>query len=637
MKVSRDWLQTYFDGELPAGPDLADVLMFHTFEVEGVETVGVDTVIDVDVLPNRSSDCLSHRGVARDLATLLSRPLKRDPLRDPLPKWERPVGLAVAVEDRTVCARYMAAVVRGVTVGPSPEWLRTRLAAIGQRSINNVVDATNYVMFSLGQPLHAFDLAKLAADDAGERAIVVRYAEDGEQITVLTGETYTLEDPQVVIADGVSGAPLAIAGIKGGTEAEIGPDTIDIVLEAANFDYVSVRKTSRALKLATDASLRFQNEPARQLPAFALREVVALIHKITEGVLVGVEDVYTEAPEHAPISVALDDVNRLLGTRLTLEDVEAILVRFEWEFSRSGDTFAVTPPWERTDIIRKEDLIEEIGRVYGYEHIDGVLPPAPAIPATVHKSQYYADKVRATLVARGYAEVYTYTLREVGEVELVNPLAADKAFMRRDLAAGVSDALELNARNAAYLGFDTVKLFEVGTVFHTAGEVLHVALGARAVRGTQARADAGLAEDRDALADALGVAVDARVVDGVVEFSLDSVLPELPTVEHYAPAFSWDAEARYRPWSSYPVVLRDIAVWAPRDTPAEEVLAVIIEIAPELLVRHHLFDTYEKGGQVSYAWHLVFRASDRTLTDDDVTPIMDAVATAIGVRGWTVR
>lgn len=638
MRVSHAWLQTFFDTPLPVASEIADLLTFHSFEIEGVEQVDDDWVIDVDVLPNRSADCLSHRGLARELSVLLSVPLARDPLRDPIPTLPVAEQLDVSVEDTDLCPRYLGVVMRGVTIGPSPEWLRKRLETLGHRSINNVVDATNYVMLETGQPLHAFDLSKLATNDEGARSIRVRSAEAGERITVLSGESYTLDPHDLLIADGVSGMPLALAGIKGGKEAELDAGTTDIVLEAAHFFYRSVRKTSRKLRLATEASLRFQNEPARELPAFAMRDLIALIADVAGGVLVGAQDRFVSRGEREPIDLTLAEINTTLGTSLSYDDVERILIRFEWEFSRARDEFAITPPWERKDIAIKADLVEEIGRVHGYANIPSLLPKKPDVSPSVNVSVYYTMRIRRALVERGYSEVYTYAFTDHGEVELANALASDKGFMRADLRSGMQKALADNAYHAPYLGLDTVKLFEVGTVFHAHGEVLHVALGVRAIVGKQAKAEQVLMEDLVALADSLGLRLtNEHPREGVVEFSLDALLPSLPEPEGYEPDASWDPTKRYAPWSSYPCIYRDLAVWVPAGVPAEEVLAVVIETAPETLVRHYLFDTFEKEGRVSYAWHLVFQSKTKTLTDAEVGEVQKVVTAALERAGWQVR
>ncbi len=636
MHISRNWLQKYFSDPLPPADELVRLFTFHSFEVEGCERVGDDDVLDIDILANRSSDCLSHRGIARELSVLLDMPLAEDPLASPLPAWEKTDLVRVDVEDSTLCPRYMGALVRGVTVGPSPAWLVEALAAVGQKSINNVVDATNYVMWNIGQPLHAFDFDKLGASPDGARHIAVRAAYEGESFVSLTGEAYTLTPLHLVIADKVRDVSLALAGIKGGKDAEVTTDTTDIVLEAANFHYVSVRKTSRALRLATDSSLRFQNEPSPLLPAFALRDVAELIRDIAGGALVGVTDVFTEPPARAPVRASRTDINALLGTNLSNEDIERILVRFEFDFSRDEhDVFTVTPPWERTDLNIPADLIEEVGRIHGYNNLAGVLPPRMARPP-VSKTQYYGDLVRTTLAARGYSEVYTYTLRSQGEVALVNPLAADKAYMRMNLRDGVAEALAKNMYTAPVLGLEAVKIFELGPVFRAANEDLAVCMG---VRGARPKEDAQtLREDIAALAAALGMAeLPGAEALGVFETDIGAVfelLPEpvLPPVE-----LPWNPKARYKAWSNYPFVLRDVAVWVPLAVPADEVRARIVTEATDLLMRADLFDEFTKNGRTSYAFHLVFQAPDRTLSDAEIGGEIDRIAEAFRRELWEMR
>src|SRR3989344_1506828 len=236
MKVSTIWLQTYFDAPLPTRDEVADAYTFHAFEIDSVE----GNVLDVKVLPNRAADCLCHRGLAKELAAIINRPLKADPLRAPAQMYD--IGrrtLKVKGEDPGKCPRYMVALVKGVKVGPSPDWLRQALESVGQRSINNIVDATNYVMLDLGQPLHAFDADKLTQRD-GAYAIGIRAAKLGEKITTLTGDQYELTPERLVITDANADVPIAIAGVKGGKVAELGQATTDIIVESANFDGTSV-------------------------------------------------------------------------------------------------------------------------------------------------------------------------------------------------------------------------------------------------------------------------------------------------------------------------------------------------------------------------------------------------------------
>ncbi len=638
MLVSRKWLQTYFEKELPKAEELVDLFNGHAFEVEGLEQVADDWVIDVDVLPNRSSDCLSHRGIARELATIMGVPMKRDPLRENLPVWDSTDLVQVRIEDEHLCSRYMAGVVRGVEIGASPEWLKTFLETIGQKSINNVVDATNFVMFSLGQPIHAFDMDLLTADADGKKGIAVRLAKDEEEITTLTNDSYVLTEKDQLIVDGVSDIPLALAGIKGGKQAEVTVKTTDIVVEVATFDPVTVRKTSNRIKLHTDASLRYQNEVPVQLPAFAMREVLTLIEDIANGKVVGVVDGYEHVVENTPIDVTITEINTLLGLELSQEDIEGILVRFEWEFSLDGEEFAVTSPWERTDLTTKEAVIEEIGRMYGYANIVSKLPEVPEAKPPVNKNLYLSTLIQQFFAEHGYSEVLTYTMLDRGEVELANPFTSDKSFMRASLRTGMTQALELNTQNAPLLALDAVKLFEVGTVFTSKGEELHLAVGVKALIGKQSKLDTAMQEDVTELMKSLQVQPKLQVEDGVLEISLEGVLSSLEVPELYGVGHQWDTEARFEMWSPYPYVLRDIAVWVPSEVKPEEVLSEVIRKGTGLLVRYDQFDEYEKDGKVSYAWHLVFQSKEKTLTDVEIGAIMEDVTNTLNrKKGWEVR
>lgn len=637
MKVSHAWLQSFFEDTLPSAEELAELLTFHAFEIEGVEQVGEDSVIDVDVLPNRSSDCLSHRGIARELSTLLSRPMRHDPLRETLPVLRATDTLRVEVDVPEFCPRYLLAYVRGVKVGPSPDWLRTRLETLGQRSINNVVDLTNYVMLNTGQPLHAFDAMKIDEVD-GVQTIRVRRAHEREPFTSLSGESYTLSSHHHVIADDVADTPLALAGVKGGVGAEVDAHTTDLLVEVAHFHYAAVRAASRELKLATDASLRFQNSPSVLLPDHALRDMLALLDAHAEGVIAGVVRFDAGDNAHNPtIDVPLRRINRTLGTELSVEDVERILIRLEFPFSRDGEEFAVSGPWERSDINIPADVIEEIGRVHGYRDLKGVLPPKPATEPEVNKRIHYFDVVRDLLRERGYSEVYTYTLEGSGEVELENPLAQDKSFLRRDLRTGIQDALVRTVYNAPLLGLEVVRIFSLDVVFVGDKEVYHLALGIERAGGAKIRPEDLLREDISALEARLGISLAAQVQDNIVEVGIDTCVQSLPEPSGWHQDLGWNPRALCAPLSSYPFVLRDVAVWVPSTTPREEIEAVLVERASDLLVRHDLFDTFERDGKTSYAWHLVFQSPERTLTDDEVTKEMSAIIAGIESRGWVVR
>ncbi|MFM2381764.1 MAG: hypothetical protein RLZZ76_531, partial [Candidatus Parcubacteria bacterium] len=480
MLVSYKQLNTFFDNKLPTPEVIADVLTFHAWEIEEVTTVGDDTVLNVKVLPDKSAWALSHRGIAKDLSVILSLPLANDPLRTQAELTPVAPEIALTLES-DVCDRYTVALVRGVKIGPSPLWLSEFLKALGQRSINNVVDITNYVMFMTGQPLHAFDAGKMGSIH-GAYCITVRNAINGEQMTTLTGEEYTFTSADTLIVDGSSDTPIGIAGIKGGKHAEVDSNTVDILLESAHFKAVPVRKSAQRLKLRTDASMRFENGVVKEMVEIGQREAVALIQEIAGGTLVGFVDVGSKAESQKPVTVSLTKINSVLGLALTVGDVEAILGRFGYAYTVTSEVFAVHSPFERVDLVRQEDVIEEIGRIHGYEHIASV-PIEKIQLREVNKRFFYSEQIRDVLFSLGFSEVLTSSFRDVDDVALTNALASDKGCLRSVLYKNVSEALQKNAGNVELFGADKVRIFEIGTVFTKDGEKLKLAIGVSSKAG----------------------------------------------------------------------------------------------------------------------------------------------------------
>ncbi|MDD3531331.1 MAG: phenylalanine--tRNA ligase subunit beta [Candidatus Pacebacteria bacterium] len=591
MKISRSWLQKYFEKPLPSTEAISDAFTFHAFEIE--ETDG--DMLDVKVLPNRAADCLCHRGLAKELSAILDLPLARDPLRDPLPNnLSNTERLTVEIEDPKKCLRYMGAVVKGVKVAPSPEWLREALEAVGQRSINNVVDATNYVMLNIGQPLHAFDAAKLAQKD-GAYAIGIRSAKEGEKITLLSGEEHELSKAVPLITDANADTPIALAGIKGGKAAELTSDTTDIIVESANFDGTVTRRAAQALRLFTDASLRFQNRPSPELAAYGMRDVLALIVDLAGGEVASVTDAYPVRPQVAPVSVTHAQIDGLLGSKYSVAEIEEVFRRLGFDTSVAQDVFTVTPPFERTDLVIPEDLVEEVGRIIGYENI--ASEELLALQTAPDQARYRGiERIKDFLVERGFTEVSTQSFATKGDVVLANPLDKAKPALRTSLDENMKDAF-LRAKYVAPLVLapnEKPKLFEIGTVFTKDGEHLEI-----------------------------------KTSEPVPD------LGEIQDAPDYVPApYTLGA---YKPFSIYPFITRDIAFWTSASTDVEQAMSHIKEHAGELLVRLDQFDRFEKEGRVSYAFRLVFQSMERTLTDEEVNSVMDKVYEAIKETGSEIR
>ncbi|MDP2704832.1 MAG: phenylalanine--tRNA ligase beta subunit-related protein [Patescibacteria group bacterium] len=787
MKISYHWLADYILGSLPKPDVFTEAIEMSAFEVESVEEKGEDVIFDLAVLPNRNHDCLSHRGIAREAALLLNLPLKKEEKTEKYP-ISKTLSISLA---HPFCRRYVGALVRDIKVGQSPEWLKKRLEAIGQRSINNIVDATNYVMFSLGQPLHAFDADKFEKK-ADKISISLDISKKGEKMEALDEKTYDLPQGTPLIRDGNSGAILGIAGIKGGRAAEISSQTKNIVLEAANFDPILVRKFSKDLNLRTDASLRFENEISATLAMEAMQSVVTLILDIAHGDKTSVEGVVDIYPNHEvqyKVGISKNEIEQILGIALQKKDIENILTRagFSYEIvsprkkivedakkyigtpykrgasvgreggqafdcssfvaylyvsagvgiprisvdqyvwgspvsekeTKPGDViyantgvgehgvhyetkeflkgtkvpegvdhcgvyigdgevahatqkagkvviekikesdrfkhiagyrrhipseeerFVVTVPFTRLDVRIKEDLAEEIGRVYGYSKIASVMPPKASKPP-VHKRFYYTSVIRHFLIEKGFSETYTYSLISHGDIEIANPLAEDKNFLRPNLQGGVKKALEENLRNADLLGLDAVKIFEIGTVFSMKGEILSFTLALKGQKSKEKKEIEELAETVENLGKHLGVQL-PPVSETCYEIDLGDIIDSLPEPKAYEKESINEHPKQVEKISAYPFMLRDISLFVPSGITSYTVLSVIAKEAGDLLVQSRLFDVFEKtnaegGKQTSYAFRLVFQSFEKTLSDEEINVVMKRVSDALEKeKNWKVR
>lgn len=586
MKVSRTWLQNYFIDELPSADELADKLTFHAFEIEEHD----DDLIDVNVLPDRAAYGLCHRGIAKELSAILNMPLKEDPLRSALPDWQHTDKLVIET-DKQYVVRHMGALIKNLKVGPSPNWLQNALESVGQRSINNVVDILNYVLLNIGQPAGAFDLSKIQKDDDVYR-IAVRRAKPGESITILTGESYELTEDMFVFTDATGGMLLDVAGIKGGLSSGVTESTTDIFLSVGNYDGTLIRRASQKLKLFTDASQRYQNRPSPELTAYGMRDLLEFLTEIAGGEVVGVVDDYPVPQTKKEVSVTAEHIASLIGISYSKEEIASVFSRLDMPFSQNGSTFTVTSPFERNDITVAEDLIDEVGRIYGYARVE---PQFLFADGEVDQAHFRGiEKVKDELVEQGYIEVSTQSFSEKGDIKLANPLDKEKPYLRTNLKDNLANAVKRGKEVAPLLGLTKPKLFEVGSVFTKGGECM-----------------------------------DTATSDDAYTFSIkDDALYE---PKRYMLGM-------YQPFSVYPFLLRDIAVWVPEGTSMETVGTLIREHAGEHLVRLDLFDEFKKDGRISYAFHLVFQSYERTLTDAEIGPVMDKITKVLnGESGFEVR
>lgn len=593
MKISYNWLKWYVP-EIPEASKLADIFTYHLCEVESMETLGDDTIFDINILPNRAHDLLGHMGVGRELSGQLGIKYV-----DPTPMYKipesKPTNLAIDIQTED-CRRYMGRIVRGVKIGPSPEWVVKHLESIGQRSINNIVDATNLVLWNTGQPTHAFDAKKLFSE-----RVIIRKAVAGETMTTLDDKHVTLKDTDTVIAD--ESEILALAGVKGGTNAEVEESTTDIVLEVANFAPTATRKTARKLGILTDAAKRFENDLSPELASYAMRELSSLIMEMCpEATFEDIVDIYPVPVSTHVFSFSTAYVNKMLGTNISADDIEAILVRYNYTYDRNDEEFKLSAPHLRLDLVGAHDMAEEIGRIIGYDKVAPVIPKIDFSPKI--NDQYARMRVaREKLLADGYSETMTYSFTKKGKVEVARG-PKGKEFLRTNLSDGLKDSYERNRLNAPLLGTDETKLFEIGSVFPTPDtEVMHVAYAHK---------------------------------KAVVESTLEEFTRDMPL--DISTNLHTELAAKFSLWSQYPFITRDVAVWVPAGTDGSELVELCKVNGTELLAcEPRLFDQFTKGDRTSLAARMVFQSMDRTLTDEEITAVMDGIGKALQNKGWELR
>ncbi|RCK75311.1 MAG: Phenylalanyl-tRNA synthetase beta chain [Candidatus Ozemobacter sibiricus] len=641
-----------------------------------VKALGMDDVVfTIAITPNRG-DALSHLGIARELSALFNLPLHRNSLDDARGDGDIREQTAVTLEEPALCPRYGARIVRDVTVGDSPRWLRERLEKIGIRSINNIVDITNYVMMDIGHPMHAFDLDKLA-----EQRIVVRRAAAGEKLHCLDGVTRALDPSMLVIAD--ARRPVALAGVMGGEETGVTAATRHVLLEAACFDPVTVRKTAKALAMTTDSSYRFERGTNIDNVPIALNLAARLIRELAGGRPVGgLLDAYPAPPPLRRIMLRTRRVARVLGVDLKPAQIETLLLRLKFEVSREGETLWVGVPPFRHDIEQEADLIEEVARLYGYGNIPATLPTLFSQPVLPTPLQRLTGQVRTAMVDQGFHEIITYSfipttihesLREGPPLAIRNPLSEDQGHLRTSLLWGMIDALTRNIFNDEY----DLRFFEIGRVFRPdasgfAREADHLCLGCAGpanpadwrhskepfdlyrMKGLLGRLGHLLPVEFEFARGNHPALHPARQLEiscqnrrlGVVgqihpRFRTNKKLPEEWFVGELDLSALSQLKPRKRlmqPIPAFPAIRRDLAILLPKTATFQDVERIVREAGGEILEKCALFDVYEGKGidpdKRSLALELRFRAKDRTLKEEEVQPKLEAmisqIATTLG-------
>lgn len=675
MFISYQWLHELTGTKLNP-EEIRERLTNVGLAVDAVEQRGEDFVLDVEVPSNRG-DCLSHVGIARELAVMEKSEVQSPKSKVPESNGKTADLTSVTIDDPDLCPRYAARIVRGAKIGPSPAWLVKKLETIGQRPINNVADITNYVLHELGQPLHAFDLAKL-----DEQRIVVRRARRGEKIKTLDGVERTLDEQMLVIAD--ASRPVAVAGVMGGEESEISNATTDILIESAYFNPQSVRRTAKLLGLNTEASHRFERGTDPEGVIRAQERCVALICEIAGGTATeDAFDAYPNPVQSREVSLRPPRVEAITSLRVETEEVQRVLAALGFEqHAQDGAALRFTVPSWRHDVSIEEDLVEEVARHAGYAQIQEALPPANSA-GEYHSTESRKRALRTALAARSYDEAISFSfVEQTSDFELIpafatseavvltNPIIEDASRMRQTLLPGLLKSVQHNINH----GTRNVGLLELGRIFASIQkEELPEEREAMALVATGGLMLAGRAQPEREL--------DFYDIKGALESAVEAMnLPplefEASEIKHLRPGQSaaisvsghrvgsigrlseaaagqykfrqpvfvaevdltalLDASelpVLYSQLPRFPSIVRDVSLLVDRKITRATLMQAIAGQQPAHFVRSEFVDTYEGEGiaddKRSLTLRLEYRADDRTLRDDEVDEIHWRVVEAL--------
>ncbi len=622
-----------------------------------------DTLYELDIHKHRNNDCYYHLGFAYEIAAILNRKVTLPDLtfKENLPSVEDMLTLTVATKK---CPYYSARIVTDVEIGESPDFIKKRLNSVGIRSINNVVDISNYVMLEFGQPLHFFDKDKLGTN------ILVRDAKDKEEIITLDGKKRLLSEDDIVITDGVK--PVCIAGVMGGENTEVTPDTKTILIESAIFDPVSIRYTASKLNLKSEASIRYAKGLNYEYTELALQRACHLLEKYAHAKVLTGEKVYDKIDKTPKVvTFKQEEINKMLGINISLEDMKIELGRLDFPFTLDNDTFTVTIPNRRLDVDPNvNDIAEEIGRLYGYQNLVSTLPIAPTKKGGYAKDVLLRKNVSKRLRSLGLNETKTYTLvsKEMASMfnydnkrgkELPNPMSQDKSVLRTTLIPSLLNIYNYNkARHV-----EDIMLYEISKVYDIEyNEEIKVAVLMKGrylsnLVTTDVKVDfyliKGIFEN---LLDYLGFKnryhlepcklpdvhpyIGAKIfLDKDMVGIIGKVDPSVNSDDIYILELSLtklmksSKPLKYKEASKYPAVSKDIAFIVPKDMTSKEIETVIKKAGGRLLSEIKVFDVYTgehvSKDEKSIAYNLVFQNNERTLTDEEVMEIFNNIVTKV--------
>lgn len=681
MRISYNWLKDYVDMKM-APERLGELLTMSGLSVESLEKAKDDYLFEIEVTSNRP-DCLSYIGIAREVAALTGRKLKMPSVKIPqTPNRKALTPITIQVEDKKLCPRYTGRVIKDVKVGESPAWLKARVEAMGLRPVNNIVDITNFCLFETGEPMHAFDLDKIKSE------VIIRKAKRSEKIVTIDGIERALNDSDLVIAD--KNRPIAIAGVMGGSNTEVTGNTKNILLEAAYFDPVSVRRTSRRLGISTESSYRFERRVDMDNIIYSSNRTARLISEIAEGRAGEFIDIGKKAGEAKIVTLRYPRLNKILGLDIEPASVKRISNSLGLTTKKAAkERIALKIPAYRYDLQDEIDIIEEVSRIYGYDKIPQTIPNIVEQPMIKSRDMVIADKIREVLTGLGFDEIITYGLvtrkflnisgiSNKGPVEIKNPLSSEQEIMRTNLIPGMLNAMAWNINRKT----KDLKLFEIGNIYtkdvhnnFLERKCLSIGMtGQICSEWGKPRESwfADLAGALEVLLSEFGIApsvyslkeADDKRFSPLACASIEIKGETAGIAGEIAPAVLNDFDIKdkaytleidieilkkhgslkreFRELPKYPSVLRDISIIVGREILNAQIQSLIKETGSPLLKGAHLIDRYTgkqvPEGKVSLTYRLEYQDLNKTLEDTDIAGIHAKILQELGDKfGATLR
>jgi phenylalanyl-tRNA synthetase beta chain len=657
MKYSYTWLKQ-LSGTKKKPKELADLLTMRAFELEDMKTEGKETQMEFSILPNRGHDALSHIGMAREICALEGRKYHEKSNSKINPK----LGLKVEIKDKKLCPRYIGAVIENIKVDSSPKWIQERLLVSGVKPISNIVDITNYAMLETGQPLHAFDAEKTTGN------IIVRKAKKGERVKLLDEKIYELNENDLIIGD--SEKALALAGVMGGFDSSISDKTTSIILESANFNSTSIRKTRTSHNIITESSHRFEREIDPNLAEISIAGAVELIKKVcgSKVVVSAIADMYPKKVNSWKVKLDANYVNSLLGEKIPVSKMKNILENLGINVKVAKNILNCEIPTRRIDLKSQEDIIEEIGRIYGYENIKEQAPVVDVKTPPENMKRNFENKLRDIMNGFGFSEVMNYSfyskediekcnMKEISHIEVANPLSSEQQYLRRSLVPNMLKNIELNSKN-----FQKVKIFEVGKKFcndsgkFSEGSILFSALADNSTKNLlffelKGRVQSLL--DKISIKNAEFLALNseykfwhpsraAKIMhDGKKIGRIGEINPQVLAkygIKQRVSVFGLkieelikisDQDKQYELINKFPSVKRDISMFVSDDVKYADIEKNIYSAGGKLVLGVELFDIFEKEDEKSIALRIEIGSVEKTLTSEEIDGVMKKIIFAL--------